>query len=78
MKRKNANDGGTLTTGALSASWNDWRVIQWPEVVAQVRRLQLRIAKAYREGRHGKVKALQWVLTHSFYAKLLAVTPDPI
>src|SRR5262249_35006172 len=42
-------------------------------IQAHVRRLQMRIAKATREGRHGKVKALQWLLTHSFYAKLLAV-----
>jgi RNA-directed DNA polymerase len=33
----------------------------------------MRIAKAVQEGRHGKVKALQWLLTHSFYAKALAV-----
>ena len=29
--------------------------------------------KAQKEGRPGKVKALQWTLTHSFYAKALAV-----
>ncbi len=29
--------------------------------------------KAYKEGRHNKVKSLQWLLTHSFYAKALAV-----
>lgn len=33
----------------------------------------MRIAKATREGKHGKVKALQWILTHAFHAKLLAV-----
>lgn len=33
----------------------------------------MRIAKAVREKRQGKVKALQWILTHSFSAKLLAV-----
>lgn len=33
----------------------------------------MRIAKAVREGRHGKAKSLQWLLTHSFSAKLLAV-----
>ena len=33
----------------------------------------MRIAKAIREKRYGKVKALQWLLTNSFYAKLLAV-----
>ncbi|MCB1111027.1 MAG: group II intron reverse transcriptase/maturase, partial [Chlamydiia bacterium] len=33
----------------------------------------MRIAKAIKQGRYGKAKALQWLLTHSFYAKLLAV-----
>jgi len=33
----------------------------------------MRIAKATREGRLGRAKALQWLLTHSFHAKLLAV-----
>lgn len=33
----------------------------------------MRIVKAYKEGRHNKVKSLQWLLTHSFYAKALAV-----
>jgi RNA-directed DNA polymerase len=50
-----------------------WDSIKWDTIKAEVRRLQMRIAKAIREGRHGKVKSLQWLLTHSFYAKLLAV-----
>lgn len=33
----------------------------------------MRIAKAMREGRHHKVKSLQWLLTHSRSAKLLAI-----
>jgi RNA-directed DNA polymerase len=33
----------------------------------------VRIAKAIREGKRGKAKALQWLLTHSHHAKLLAV-----
>jgi RNA-directed DNA polymerase len=33
----------------------------------------LRIAKAIRAGKHGKAKALSWLLTHSRSAKLLAV-----
>ncbi|QSR33484.1 hypothetical protein CFI10_00465 [Marinobacterium iners] len=37
------------------------------------RRLQVRIAKATQEGRWGKVKALQRLLTRSFYSKMLAV-----
>jgi len=56
-----------------SSSTLTWDSIKWKTVKAMVYRLQMRIAKAVREGRHGKAKALQWTLTHSFYAKLLAV-----
>jgi len=56
-----------------SLTYTEWKAIHWPTVIVQVRRLQLRIAKAFREGRHNKVKALQWILTHSFFSKLLAV-----
>jgi RNA-directed DNA polymerase len=59
--------------GAPDTSKLDWDSIDWNEVKAHVYRLQTRIAKAFREGKHGKVKALQWMLTHSFYAKLLAI-----
>jgi len=59
-------------TGALSAN-TPWDSINWETIEAQVYRLQTRIAKAYREGKHGKAKALQWLLTHSYHAKLLAV-----
>jgi RNA-directed DNA polymerase len=62
----------TPLTGAPSDFVN-WDAIDWPTVVEQVKRLQMRIAKATREGRQSKAKALQWLLTHSFYAKLLAV-----
>ena len=58
--------------GAPSTSLN-WKTIDWDKVEQHVKRLQMRIAKAVRENRWGKVKALQWMLTHSFYAKLLAV-----
>jgi RNA-directed DNA polymerase len=50
-----------------------WFAINWQVVEAQVKQLQMRIAKATREGKYGKVKALQWILTHSYYAKLLAI-----
>jgi len=58
--------------GASSAS-SSWDAIAWRTIKKDVKRLQMRIAKATREGRWGKVKALQWLLTHSFAAKLLAV-----
>lgn len=50
-----------------------WDTINWQTIEQQVLRLQMRIAKATREKRWGKVKALQWLLTHAFSAKLLAV-----
>ncbi len=60
-----------LTGAALSEE--TWKSIKWKTVEAEVRQLQMRIAKANREGRHGKVKVLQWLLTHSYSAKLIAV-----
>ena len=57
--------------GASSAT--NWESINWNIVSANVRRLQIRIAKATREGRHNKAKALQRLLTHSISGKLLAV-----
>lgn len=62
----------TSLTGAPSSA-SSWHSMDWKTIEAQVYRLQMRIAKATREGRHGKVKALQWLLTHSFNAKALAV-----
>jgi len=61
------------SSGAPLDQQNWWKSIEWKTVKSEVRRLQVRIAKAVKEGRWGKVKALQWLLTHSFYAKLLAV-----
>ncbi len=59
-------------SGALSAS-AEWNAIDWRDVEHEVRRLQARIAQAEKEGRPGKVKALQRLLTRSFFAKLWAV-----
>jgi RNA-directed DNA polymerase len=62
-----------ITLGAPPTKITNWKHIIWKKVEDHVRRLQERIAKAIKLGRIGKVKALQWILTHSFYAKLLAV-----
>ena len=51
----------------------DWHHIDWSNCHMTVRRLQARIVKATKEGRWGRVKALQWLLTHSFSGKALAV-----
>lgn len=53
--------------------WNTWDSINWDKCQTAVDKLQARIVKAQKEGSHGRVKALQWTLTHSFYAKALAV-----
>jgi RNA-directed DNA polymerase len=50
-----------------------WKSINWNKCQVEVRKLQARIVKAQKEGKHGKVKSLQWILTHSFAAKALAV-----
>jgi retron-type reverse transcriptase len=59
--------------GASSAGLISWNAINWKKAEQQVRRLQVRIAKAVKEGRYGKVKSLQWLLSHSLSAKLIAV-----
>lgn len=50
-----------------------WQDIDFANVEKCVKKLQMRIAKAAKEEKWGKVKALQWTLTHSYYAKVLAV-----
>lgn len=67
-----------MTTAAktligASSKVANWDAINWRAIEQQVKRLQMRIAKAAREKRWGKVSSLQWLLTHAFSAKLLAV-----
>ncbi len=58
---------------AVSDLRGTWKSIDWAKCEAQVKKLQERIVKAGKEGKSGKVKALQWTLTHSFAAKAIAV-----
>ncbi len=58
---------------ASSGKADAWNQIAWLRCERQARRLQARIVKATREGRWGKVKALQRLLTCSFSGKALAV-----
>jgi RNA-directed DNA polymerase len=62
-----------LGTGASSDRATHWHGIDWARCHREVRRLQARIVKAEQAGKHGRVKALQWLLTHSFSGKALAV-----
>lgn len=63
----------TPVAGAPSACLPEWDSIDWTQIHKQVYRLQMRIAKAVREKRWGKVAALQHLLTRSLAAKLWAV-----
>jgi RNA-directed DNA polymerase len=62
-----------LGAGASSDCATHWHGIDWARCHREVRRLQARIVKAVQAGKHGRVKALQWLLTHSFSGKALAV-----
>jgi len=62
-----------VKAGAPAHNNKSWDTPKWRGAWILVRRLQMRIAKATREGKTGKVKSLQWILTHSYYAKALAV-----
>ena len=50
-----------------------WKDINWDTVIKGVNKLQTRITKAVNQGKWHLVKKLQYLLTNSFYAKLLAV-----
>lgn len=66
--------------GAAPGEVTTWHAIPWRRVWHTVRRLQARIVKATQEGRWGKVKALVYLLTHSFSgraAAILRVTTNP-
>ncbi len=59
-----------LTDKSLANRWNK---IPQDKARQDVNRLQTRIAKAVKEGKYRLAKRLQYLLTHSFYAKVLAV-----
>jgi len=59
--------------GAVSHGEADWDSIDWNAAHKNVCRLQMRIVKAPKEKKWGKVKALQRILTRSFSGKALAV-----
>ncbi len=68
-----ATDTNVSVAGASPAAAEMWEQATWSQIEAEVRRLQMRIAKAVRESRWGKAKALQRLLTRSHSGKMLAV-----
>ena len=63
----------SLGAGAPSRPTRMWSQADWPRITEEVKRLQARIAQATKEGRWGKVSALQRLLTRSHSGKMLAV-----
>ncbi len=61
--------GEKLANMQLKTKWNN---VDWKKVENHVNRLQVRITKAVKNGKWQLVTRLQYLLTHSFYAKLLA------
>lgn len=61
------------TTGASLRKAINWHGINWYHANRNVRRLQVRIVKAYREGKYRLVRALQYILTRSLGGRALAV-----
>jgi RNA-directed DNA polymerase len=62
-----------MPAGAAPNPTPDWHSIPWSKVWRTVRRLQARIVKAVAQGRWNKVKALVYLLTHSFGGRALAI-----
>jgi RNA-directed DNA polymerase len=73
MKETQQMTADQPSAGAVSHETMDWHAIDWRTAHENVNRLQTRIVKATQEGKWGKVKALQHLLTHSFSGKAIAV-----
>lgn len=58
---------------APSSRAQNWNQVNWRIVEALVYQMQVRIAKSIRQGRWGKAKALQHLLSRSLYGRMLAV-----
>lgn len=74
------NDNNSMTETVVSERLSDskllamqWKTIDWKKAEKEVNRLQVRIVKATQEKKWNTVKRLQYLLTHSFHAKALAV-----
>jgi len=70
VSNSNTPKSERLTDMCPKIQWNN---IDWKKAIQSINRLQTRITKAVLERKWQLVKRLQYLLTHSFYAKLLAV-----
>ena len=65
--------GSARPCAPMNTDSQHWDRIDWTQCEKRVRKLQMRIAKAFREGKVAKAKYLQRLLTRSYAAKCLAV-----
>ncbi len=67
-----------ITSNEVSASsyGTQWQSINWKSIEQKVLKLQMRIAKATREGKQGRVKALQWILTGFLHERRLTLSEE--
>jgi RNA-directed DNA polymerase len=65
--------GVAIATGASPRPPMDWHAINWRKSHRNVRRLQVRIVKAWQAGMKRKARALQFILTRSHSGRAVAV-----
>ena len=77
------NDKYSTTEGKTSEKLSDeamlsaqWKNIDWHKAEQEVNRLQIRIVKATQQKDYNAVKRLQYLLTHSFYAKAFGLISE--
>jgi RNA-directed DNA polymerase len=63
----------SATTGEHLITQDMFMTLNWKKIGRNVRKLQVRIAKAVSENKFNKAKSLMWLLVNSYYAKLLSV-----
>jgi RNA-directed DNA polymerase len=80
MVSKRTNGGITMNVSNSNTPKSEkltdmpnWNNINWNSVEMHINRIQIRITKAVIKGNWNLVKRLSYLLTHSHYAKLLAV-----
>lgn len=73
MNFSNSTTDKTEKLKDIKSLTKQWENIDWSKVEYDVNRLQTRIAKATLTDNRNKAKRLQYLLTHSFSAKALAV-----
>jgi RNA-directed DNA polymerase len=68
-----SNRSGLLWIPKTEIATHQWNSMNWKAVYKRINKIQARITKATQRGNRNLAKKLQYLLTSSFDAKLLAV-----